>query len=173
MPTLRLPRSASQLLRQWQGLLAQRTPRERLALALAASIIAAALAYLGYEALMRDRQRLARQLPKLQVLRDRMQRDAASLEQLRHQPAATHAPIAQRLAAAQAAAAGRGLKLTLTMEGDLIAASGEGSQEAIFGWLADIATNTGLYPAKLTVARVPQGEPSLMSLRTELQGGTP
>lgn len=133
------------------GALAQRTPRERRLLAAAALVVGAAALVTLADGLVHERTRLARALPDARAELARMQDDAAELQRLRQIPAPTAATPATLLESARAAAAARGLGLSITAAGDTLQARGNADFDALVGWLAAMQSELQLRPLRATI----------------------
>lgn len=130
------------------GLLAQRTPREQRFVATAALVVAAAAALSLGDWLVHERERLATRLPHAHAEFARMQQDAADLRRLREAPPPAALPAAALLESARAAAASRGLGLSISAAGDTLQVRGEAEFGALVDWLAALHAELRLRPVR-------------------------
>lgn len=146
--------------------LAQASPRERRMLTIAAGVVALALLLSLFDAILKQQDRLAAELPRARAQLARMQAEAAELERLK--PVAdTAAPPALngQIEALQAAARSRGLGLEITTDGEGIKASGNAAFPALLDWLASVQADQHLRPARMVLQA--QGEVVAVDLGLE------
>jgi len=130
---------------------AHRTPRERRMLAAAAVVVVVATLVTLADGLARERTRLAGSLPDARSELARMQEDAAELQRLRQTPVPDAAATATLLEAARAAAASRGLALSITAAGDTLQVRGRADFDALVGWLAALQSELRLRPLRAAI----------------------
>lgn len=139
----------------WQGL----ARRERIALVVGASVVAAALLYaVAVEPAWRERARLLRELPKLHDAAAQVAalKDAALA--LRAQGLGTASGAALRDAAQQSAArAGLAASIALAADGTLTVSTRGASADAWFAWLEAFARDARLHVVAVKASRTAAG----------------
>ncbi|MCB1928200.1 MAG: type II secretion system protein M [Rhodocyclaceae bacterium] len=142
---------ASRLRNRWLGA----SVRERRMLTVAATVLVVAGLISVSEWVWRERQRLATAVPAAEARLARMQDQADALASLARAAPGARAPISDRVAAARAAAAARGLDITLEEQGDGVAVSGRGPAAGVIEWLAAMQADEGLRPLELELTPSP------------------
>jgi len=169
--TLTLPPAMTQLRAQARQAWRARAPRERLALAVAGSLLAALVVWLLLiQPAWRTLREAPAQLDQLDLQLQQMQRLAAEAQGLRGVAAV---PPGQSAAALKAATERLGDKARLTMQGERASLTLNGvSSEALRGWLLEARSAARARPVEAQLTRGPQGFSGSLAVIIG-NGGTP
>lgn len=143
----------SKFLAPLQGIWSQANARERRLILAAAVVVGLAVLYVYAESVFVQSSRLSRELPAARAALARMQAEAGELDKLRQAKTSsgTVQDPAKALESLTAAAHSRGLELNFVVNGEGIAANGEGPFPTVIDWLASVQAEQFLRPTRLSL----------------------
>jgi len=153
------PRALNQLLGLWQS----RNPNERLLIGIASALILLAMTVTLVDWLSKERKRLARTLPRLEIQMAAMDAAAQEMAALRLQPAAKGASSSfQRSAeAARARVTEQGLNLAVTEASEALGIRGTAPFDRSIQLLGTLHKENGLRVQKAEISRQENGQASV------------